>query len=79
VRFCLSSWLVEIWAWSGLPAITVRSAPVTPEGITAWPDRLGIVKFNDLPVVHIYMRHRLRPELRCREANFTVVPKQMTD
>jgi hypothetical protein len=23
-------------------------------GITARPDRLGIVKFNDLPVVHIY-------------------------
>src|SRR5438477_5369702 len=55
VRICLSIWLVDIWDWSGLPAITVRSAPChARRGITARPDRLGIVKFNNLPVVRIH-------------------------
>ena len=32
VKFCRSTKLVEIWACSGLPAITVRSAPVMRGG-----------------------------------------------
>jgi hypothetical protein len=60
VKFCLSTMLVEMCAWPGLPRDhgRLRTDNMRRTVATA-PYWLGFVKFNDLPVIDIGTEHQL--------------------